>query len=142
MHPHGAAPQKIALPGVKHVVAVASGKGGVGKSTVAANLALALHMQGQQVGLHGRRHLRPERADHDGHPGTLDPQDHAVPARAATASSSCRWASSSPPTQAVIWRGPMVHKAVTQFLTQTSTGASSTTWSSTCRPAPATPSSR
>ena len=51
MHPQGGAPQQITLPGVKHVVAVASGKGGVGKSTVAANLALALQMQGRQVGL-------------------------------------------------------------------------------------------
>jgi ATP-binding protein involved in chromosome partitioning len=39
------------IPGVRHVVAVASGKGGVGKSTVAANLAVALARQGQRVGL-------------------------------------------------------------------------------------------
>ncbi len=50
-NPPEAGLQKISLPGVKNVVAVASGKGGVGKSTVAANLALALHMQGQRVGL-------------------------------------------------------------------------------------------
>src|SRR5438552_18710137 len=52
MHPHpGVMPQKIALPGIKYVVAVASGKGGVGKSTVAANLALALQAEGNRVGL-------------------------------------------------------------------------------------------
>src|SRR3954452_10179911 len=52
MHPHhGGMPQKIALPGIKYVVAVASGKGGVGKSTVAANLALALRAGGARVGL-------------------------------------------------------------------------------------------
>src|SRR3974377_1524702 len=49
MQPQGS--QKITLPGVKHVLAVASGKGGVGKSTVAANLALALQTAGKKVGL-------------------------------------------------------------------------------------------
>src|SRR5437016_14521552 len=51
MPPPPAVPQKITLPGVKHVMAVASGKGRVGKSTVATNLALALHMLGRRVGL-------------------------------------------------------------------------------------------
>jgi ATP-binding protein involved in chromosome partitioning len=45
----GVGPTKI--PGVKHIVAIASGKGGVGKSTVAANLAVALHNAGAHVGL-------------------------------------------------------------------------------------------
>ena len=51
MRPPGGPPPKISLPHIKNVVAVASGKGGVGKSTVAANLALALRGQGGRVGL-------------------------------------------------------------------------------------------
>src|SRR5262249_5659699 len=51
MQPPGAGMQPRPLPGIKYVVAVASGKGGVGKPTVAANLAVALHHSGQRVGL-------------------------------------------------------------------------------------------
>ncbi len=43
--------QKRAIPGVRHIVAVASGKGGVGKSTVAVNLALAMRALGWRIGL-------------------------------------------------------------------------------------------
>lgn len=51
MQPHGGPIAKAPLPGVKHIVAVASGKGGVGKSTVATNLAVALARGGYSVGL-------------------------------------------------------------------------------------------
>lgn len=50
-HTAGAPAQRTPLPGVEHIVAVASGKGGVGKSTVAVNLALALQSRGYRVGL-------------------------------------------------------------------------------------------
>ncbi len=51
MQPHGGPIAKAPLPGVKHIVAVASGKGGVGKSTVATNLAVGLAKAGYSVGL-------------------------------------------------------------------------------------------
>ena len=138
MHPPtGGAPPKIALPGVKYLVAVASGKGGVGKSTVAANLALALQASGARVGLHGRRHLRPQRADHDGRAAPSIPGNAAFPLEKYGLKLMSMGFIVNP-NQAVIWRGPMVHQAITQFLTDISTGASSITWSSTCRPAPAT----
>ncbi|MES2640079.1 MAG: Mrp/NBP35 family ATP-binding protein [Myxococcota bacterium] len=51
MQPHGGPIAKAPLPGVKHIIAVASGKGGVGKSTVATNLAVGLAKAGYSVGL-------------------------------------------------------------------------------------------
>src|SRR5579864_5763063 len=49
--PAGAPPPKLPIAGVKYLVAVASGKGGVGKTTVAVNLAIALNRMGARVGL-------------------------------------------------------------------------------------------
>jgi ATP-binding protein involved in chromosome partitioning len=115
MHPHGGTPQKLSLPGVKQVVAVASGKGGVGKSTVAANLALALRMQGRAVGLMDADIYGPSVPIMMGVSG-IDPQTTPFPIeRYGLKLMSMGFI--VPPSQAVIWRGPMVHRAVTQFLT-------------------------
>ncbi len=115
MHPPGGG-QKISLPAVKYVVAVASGKGGVGKSTVAANLALALGAQGHHVGLMDADIYGPSVPIMMNAQG-VDPQTTPFPLeRYGIKLMSMGFI--VPPTQAVIWRGPMVHKAVTDFLTR------------------------
>jgi ATP-binding protein involved in chromosome partitioning len=111
MQPPG---QKIALPGVKQVVAVASGKGGVGKSTVAVNLALALHLQGRRVGLLDADIYGPSVPLMMG-VGDVDPQTTAFPLeqyglKLMSMGFLVR------PEQALIWRGPMVDKYLRQFL--------------------------
>jgi ATP-binding protein involved in chromosome partitioning len=106
--------QKIVLPGVKHTIAVASGKGGVGKSTVAANLAMALCAQGHKVGLMDADIYGPSVPIMMGL-GTVDPQTTRFPMeKYGLKLMSMGFIVSQ--DQAVIWRGPMVHKAVTQFL--------------------------
>jgi ATP-binding protein involved in chromosome partitioning len=117
MHPQGGAPQKLALPNIKHIIAVASGKGGVGKSTVAANLALALAGSGVRVGLMDADIYGPSVPIMMGIPGTVDQATTPFPVeRYGLKLMSMGFI--VPPTQAVIWRGPMVHRAITQFLTE------------------------
>jgi ATP-binding protein involved in chromosome partitioning len=121
MHPHGGGPQKLALPHIKNVVAVASGKGGVGKSTVAANLALALAQPGVRVGLMDADIYGPSVPIMLGVPGTIDQATTPLPLeRYGLKLMSMGFL--VPPTQAVIWRGPMVHRAITQFLTDINWG--------------------
>jgi ATP-binding protein involved in chromosome partitioning len=109
-------PQKLSLPGVKQVIAVASGKGGVGKSTVAANLALSLHMSGHAVGLMDADIYGPSVPIMFGL-GTVDPKTTPFPLEKY----GLRLMSMGflvPPEQAVIWRGPKVAQAVQSFLGQ------------------------
>jgi ATP-binding protein involved in chromosome partitioning len=121
MQPPTGGPPKITLPGVKNVVAVASGKGGVGKSTVAANLALALGLRGSAVGLMDADIYGPSVPIMMGVP-EVDPRTTPFPLeRYGIKLMSMGFV--VPTSQAVIWRGPMVHKAVTQFLTDISWGA-------------------
>jgi ATP-binding protein involved in chromosome partitioning len=105
---------------VKNVVAVASGKGGVGKSTVAANLALALQQQGNRVGLLDADIYGPSIPLMMGAPN-VDPKTTPFPLeRFGLKLMSMGFI--VPPNQAVIWRGPMVHRAITQFLTDIAWG--------------------
>jgi ATP-binding protein involved in chromosome partitioning len=114
MPPQGPGQPKIELPGVKRIVAVASGKGGVGKSTVAANLALALKMQGHGIGLLDADIYGPSVPIMLG-VGQVDPQTTQFPIdRYGLKLMSMGFLVN--PNQAVIWRGPMVDKYLRQFL--------------------------
>jgi ATP-binding protein involved in chromosome partitioning len=109
-------PEKIALPGIKYIIAVASGKGGVGKSTVAANLALALSKKGT-VGLLDADIYGPSVPIMMGVPGVVDQNTTPLPMeRYGLKLMSIGFL--VPPEKAVIWRGPMVDRALRQFLTQ------------------------
>jgi ATP-binding protein involved in chromosome partitioning len=104
------------IPGVAHMVAVASGKGGVGKSTVAVNLAVALALEGLAVGLLDSDIYGPSvplMMGIEGQPQStgsriLPLENHGV----RTISTGYFVEEGAP----VIWRGPMVMKALTQFL--------------------------
>jgi ATP-binding protein involved in chromosome partitioning len=112
-------PQKLSLPGVKHLIAVASGKGGVGKSTVAVNLALALQKQGA-VGLMDADIYGPSLPIMMGLQGVPftpgDPQQKQKPME-KFGLKLISMGFFVPPERATIWRGPMVHRALTQFFT-------------------------
>ncbi|MDA8453797.1 iron-sulfur cluster carrier protein ApbC [Acidovorax sp. GBBC 3334] len=108
------------LPQVKNIIAVASGKGGVGKSTTAANLALALAAEGARVGvldadIYGPSQPmmlgiegRPESTDGK----TMEPmRNHGVQVMSIGFLVD--------PDQAMIWRGPMATQALEQLLRQT-----------------------
>ncbi len=113
----GQQPPQITLPGVKHLIAVASGKGGVGKSTVATNLALALHLLGRRVGLLDADIYGPSIPIMMGIKDVFDPNTTAFPLEryGLKLMSMGFWVK---PETAMIWRGPMVHKYLTVFLTQ------------------------
>jgi ATP-binding protein involved in chromosome partitioning len=110
----GMAARKIVLPGVSYTLAVASGKGGVGKSTVAVNLALALRQKGKRVGLLDADIYGPSVPMMLGL-GTVDPRLATFPLE-KFGMKVMSMGFLVPPDRAVIWRGPMVHKAVEQFL--------------------------
>ena len=119
-HGHGqAAPQAQAaefIPEVKHTIAVSSGKGGVGKSTVAVNLALALKQSGVQVGLVDVDVYGPDvplMMGAKGRPGMFDNKIIPVEAHGIKIMSIGLLVAER---EALVWRGPMIHSAVQQFL--------------------------
>ncbi len=112
---------KNVLPGVKNIIAVMSGKGGVGKSTVAVNLALGLAHEGAKVGLldadiHGPsvpimlgiRDQRPMMTDVNGKGMIVPIEKYGIKAMSIGLLIDEK--------QAVIWRGPQVSNALKQFI--------------------------
>ncbi|MDU8924272.1 iron-sulfur cluster carrier protein ApbC [Pasteurellaceae bacterium LIM206] len=110
-----------AIKGVKNIVAVTSGKGGVGKSTTAVNLALALQVQGARVGILDADIYGPS-IPHmlgaaDQHPTSPDNQ-HITPIQAhGLFANSIGFLMSE--DNATIWRGPMASSALNQLLNET-----------------------
>ena len=112
---------KTVLPGVKNIIMVASGKGGVGKSTVAVNLALGLAQEGARVGLLdadiygpsvpimlGLRDERPKMMNIDGKGMIVPLERYGIKAMSIGMLIDEK--------QAVIWRGPMASSALKQFI--------------------------
>jgi ATP-binding protein involved in chromosome partitioning len=110
-------PQRQPIPGVKRLVAVASGKGGVGKTTVAVNLALALAKMGNEVGLMDADVYGPNVPIMMG--STQEPmataQQQIIPVEAQGVK-MISMGLLNPGDKPVIWRGPMLHSVITQFL--------------------------
>jgi len=117
-----AQPQGEALPGVKNTIAVASGKGGVGKSTTAVNLALALRASGASVGLMDADVYGPSLPLLTGiseRPASRDRRILPLEGYGLKLMSMGFFLTDDSP---VIWRGPMVHGLVRQFLTDVEWG--------------------
>jgi ATP-binding protein involved in chromosome partitioning len=119
-----ALPGPPALDGVKYRIAVASGKGGVGKSTVSTNLALALRSLGYTVGLLDADIYGPSQQmmlGIEGRPQIDEADEKIVPMERHGVKTMSLGLITDVDTP-VIWRGPMVMKAIDQFLTDVKWG--------------------
>ncbi|MBX3699910.1 MAG: iron-sulfur cluster carrier protein ApbC [Dokdonella sp.] len=108
------------LPGVKNVIAVASGKGGVGKSTVAANLALALQAEGATVGVLDADIYGPSQVLMLGLNGKPESRDgKRIEPKMGHGLQVMSIGLMVEDDTAMVWRGPMATQALTQMLGQT-----------------------
>jgi ATP-binding protein involved in chromosome partitioning len=120
----GSGGQRGILEGVKYKIAVASGKGGVGKSTVSTNLALSLVALGYSVGLLDADIYGPSQQmmlGIEGRPQIDESDEKIVPMENHGVKTMSLGLITDPDTP-VIWRGPMVMKALDQFLTDVKWG--------------------
>jgi ATP-binding protein involved in chromosome partitioning len=127
-HAHGqapAAPSKAPdlIPDVRHTIAVSSGKGGVGKSTVAVNLALSLARTGALVGIIDADVYGPDlplMLGTRGRPGMFDNRIIPVDAHGIKVMSIGLLVADKEP---LVWRGPMIHSFIQQMLRDVLWGA-------------------
>jgi ATP-binding protein involved in chromosome partitioning len=124
-HMHGGPPQQgpMPLPGVQNVIAVGSGKGGVGKTTVAVNLAVALAKLGYKVGLLDADIYGPNVPLMMGvnrQPDVLGENRIAPLTNHGVKVISVGFI--SPGDRPLVWRGPMLHSIIKQFLQQVEWG--------------------
>ncbi len=119
--------QRNILPDVRNIIAVGAGKGGVGKSTVAVNIAVGLALAGARVGLLDSDVYGPSIPTMTGL-GELQPsvvEDRIIPFNWGSAAHPIKVMSIGFIVQkekALIWRGPMVHGVIKQFLEQVQWG--------------------
>jgi ATP-binding protein involved in chromosome partitioning len=118
-----AMPEPVALPGISKIIAIGSGKGGVGKTTVAVNLAIALSKLGQRVGLVDADIYGPNvplmmgssaQPRMDRNERILPNETHGI--------KTISVGYISPGDKPLVWRGPMLHQVIRQFLQQVDWG--------------------
>ena len=122
-HSHSVPPAPLPLPGVSKIVAVGSGKGGVGKTTVAVNLAIALARMGNRVGLIDADIYGPNIPMMMGNSAQpkVGPDNQIIP-NIAHGVKSISIGYISPGDKPMIMRGPMLHQIIRQFLQQVEWG--------------------
>src|SRR3990167_8757581 len=110
-------PTPFSIPGIKNIIAIASGKGGVGKSTTTVNLALALSKQNKRVGILDADIYGPNQPHMLGgitKPELVDNEKFKPVVRFGLQTMSMGYLVDS--EEPMIWRGPMVTKALHQML--------------------------
>jgi ATP-binding protein involved in chromosome partitioning len=124
MHQPGIPPSPQPLPGVEAIVAVGSGKGGVGKTTIAVNLALALAQMGKRIGLLDGDVYGPNvplMLNARETPKVTGPENRIIPLEIHGVK-MISVGLINPGDKPLVWRGPMLHSVVRQFLQQVDWG--------------------
>jgi ATP-binding protein involved in chromosome partitioning len=124
-HPHGGPPPQgpTPLPGINTIIAIGSGKGGVGKTTIAVNIAIALSKLGHKVGLLDADIYGPNVPLMMG--ATAQPRlvnENMIEPLEAFGVKMISVGLLNPGDKPLVWRGPMLHQMIRQFLQQVAWG--------------------